>query len=75
VALKNVGVDLVLSGFLHFIEEVEYFGEKFYRWSVNLNNNRNIQSRSKISLVFSIKKKNKRNGKYSPRLGLGLFLF
>lgn len=26
--LKNVGVDLVLSGFLHFIEEVEYFGEK-----------------------------------------------
>jgi FMNH2-dependent dimethyl sulfone monooxygenase len=28
VALKNVGVDLVLSGFLHFIEEVEYFGEK-----------------------------------------------
>ncbi len=31
VALKNVGVDLVLSGFLHFIEEVEYFGEKFCR--------------------------------------------
>lgn len=28
VELKNVGVDLVLSGFLHFIEEVEYFGEK-----------------------------------------------
>ncbi len=28
VALKNVGVDLILSGFLHFIEEVEYFGEK-----------------------------------------------
>lgn len=27
VALKNVGVDLILSGFLHFIEEVEYFGE------------------------------------------------
>lgn len=27
VALKNVGVDLVLSGFLHFIEEVEYFGQ------------------------------------------------
>ena len=26
--LKSVGVDLVLSGFLHFIEEVEYFGEK-----------------------------------------------
>ncbi|ALH94925.1 dimethylsulfone monooxygenase SfnG [Acinetobacter equi] len=26
--LKNVGVDLILSGFLHFIEEVEYFGEK-----------------------------------------------
>lgn len=31
VALKNVGVDLILSGFLHFIEEVEYFGEKFCR--------------------------------------------
>ncbi|KAF7277668.1 hypothetical protein GWI33_000906, partial [Rhynchophorus ferrugineus] len=28
VALKEVGVDLVLAGFLHFIEEVEYFGEK-----------------------------------------------
>lgn len=27
VDLKNVGVDLILSGFLHFIEEVEYFGE------------------------------------------------
>ena len=28
VELKSVGVDLVLSGFLHFIEEVEYFGKK-----------------------------------------------
>ncbi|XAH22153.1 dimethylsulfone monooxygenase SfnG [Xylophilus sp. GW821-FHT01B05] len=28
VALKAIGVDLVLTGFLHFIEEVEYFGEK-----------------------------------------------
>lgn len=28
IKLKAVGVDLVLSGFLHFIEEVEYFGEK-----------------------------------------------
>lgn len=28
VELKSVGVDLILSGFLHFIEEVEYFGEK-----------------------------------------------
>lgn len=28
VALKAVGVDLVLAAFLHFIEEVEYFGEK-----------------------------------------------
>lgn len=28
IELKKVGVDLVLSGFLHFIEEVEYFGEK-----------------------------------------------
>lgn len=27
VALKHVGVDLILSGFLHFIEEVEYFGQ------------------------------------------------
>ena len=26
--LKNIGVDLVLSGFLHCIEEVEYFGQK-----------------------------------------------
>lgn len=28
VELKSIGVDLVLAGFLHFIEEVEYFGEK-----------------------------------------------
>jgi FMNH2-dependent dimethyl sulfone monooxygenase len=28
VTLKAIGVDLVLAGFLHFIEEVEYFGEK-----------------------------------------------
>ena len=28
VELKRIGVDLILSGFLHFIEEVEYFGEK-----------------------------------------------
>jgi FMNH2-dependent dimethyl sulfone monooxygenase len=28
VELKSIGVDLVLTGFLHFIEEVEYFGEK-----------------------------------------------
>lgn len=26
VALKAIGVDLILSGFLHFREEVEYFG-------------------------------------------------
>ncbi|QRY78126.1 dimethyl sulfone monooxygenase SfnG [Pseudomonas sp. PDNC002] len=28
VALKAVGVDLVLAGFLHFQEEVRYFGER-----------------------------------------------
>ena len=28
VELKSVGVDLVLTGFLHFIEEVEYFGKR-----------------------------------------------
>jgi len=28
VALKAVGVDLVLAGFLHYLEEVEYFGRK-----------------------------------------------
>ncbi|CAN0628574.1 FMNH(2)-dependent dimethylsulfone monooxygenase [Burkholderia multivorans] len=28
VELKSIGVDLVLAGFLHFIEEVEYFGQK-----------------------------------------------
>jgi FMNH2-dependent dimethyl sulfone monooxygenase len=26
--LKAVGVDLVLAGFLHFQEEVEYFGKR-----------------------------------------------
>lgn len=28
IELKKVGGDLILSGFLHFIEEVEYFGQK-----------------------------------------------
>lgn len=28
LAFKDVGVDLVLTGFLHFIEEVEYFGDR-----------------------------------------------
>lgn len=28
IAYKEVGVDLILSGFLHFQEEVAYFGEK-----------------------------------------------
>ncbi|WP_411875799.1 dimethylsulfone monooxygenase SfnG [Vulcanococcus limneticus] len=28
VALKGIGVDIVLSGFLHFQEEVEYFGRR-----------------------------------------------
>lgn len=28
VELKSIGVDLVLTGFLHFIEEVEYFGQR-----------------------------------------------
>ena len=28
IELKAIGVDLILSAFLHFIEEVEYFGEK-----------------------------------------------
>lgn len=28
VALKEAGADLILIGFLHFIEEVEYFGRK-----------------------------------------------
>lgn len=28
VELKSIGVDLVLAGFLHFIEEVEYFGRQ-----------------------------------------------
>jgi len=28
VALKAIGVDLVLAGFLHYLEEVEYFGKR-----------------------------------------------
>ena len=28
VHLKSIGVDLILTGFLHFIEEVEYFGQR-----------------------------------------------
>jgi FMNH2-dependent dimethyl sulfone monooxygenase len=30
VALKRAGIDLVLAGFLHFQEEVEYFGRRVY---------------------------------------------
>jgi FMNH2-dependent dimethyl sulfone monooxygenase len=30
VALKDVGVDLVLAGFLHYLEEVDYFGKRIY---------------------------------------------
>lgn len=28
VALKRVGVDLILGGFLHYLEEVEFFGQR-----------------------------------------------
>jgi FMNH2-dependent dimethyl sulfone monooxygenase len=28
IALKSIGVDLVLTGYLHFIEEVEFFGQR-----------------------------------------------
>jgi dimethylsulfone monooxygenase len=28
VSLKSVGVDLILAGFLHYLEEVEYFGKR-----------------------------------------------
>ena len=28
VELKSIGVNLVLGGFLHFQEEVEYFGQR-----------------------------------------------
>lgn len=28
VALKAIGVDLVLGGFLHYLEDVEYFGKR-----------------------------------------------
>ena len=28
VAYKKLGVDLVLGGFLHFQEEIEYFGQR-----------------------------------------------
>jgi len=47
VALKNVGVDLVLSGFLHFIEEVEYFGEKVLPLVRQLEQQQDIQLEEK----------------------------
>jgi dimethylsulfone monooxygenase len=28
VALKGIGVNLVLGGFLHFQEEIEFFGQR-----------------------------------------------
>ena len=47
VALKNIGVDLVLSGFLHFIEEVEYFGEKVLPLVRQLEQQQDIQLEEK----------------------------
>ncbi|MCY6411601.1 dimethyl sulfone monooxygenase SfnG [Acinetobacter sp. VNH17] len=48
VALKDVGVDLVLAGFLHFIEEVEYFGEKV------LPLVRELEARKKVQLEEAV---------------------
>jgi FMNH2-dependent dimethyl sulfone monooxygenase len=28
VAIKSIGVNLVLGGFLHYLEEVDYFGKR-----------------------------------------------
>ena len=47
IELKNVGVDLVLSGFLHFIEEVEYFGEKVLPLVRQLEEEQNQQLQAK----------------------------
>lgn len=44
IELKEVGVDLVLSGFLHFIEEVEYFGEKVLPLVRSLEQEKNKES-------------------------------
>lgn len=44
LALKDVGVDLVLTGFLHFIEEVEYFGQKVLPLVRELEDRRLLQA-------------------------------
>ena len=47
---EKVGVDLVLSGFLHFIEEVEYFGEKSCHSCVNWKRSKlNSNKKNKLS--------------------------
>lgn len=46
VALKQVGVDLILTGFLHFIEEVEYFGEKVVPLVRELETQKTIELRA-----------------------------
>lgn len=46
VALKQVGVDLILAGFLHFIEEVEYFGEKVVPLVRELETQKTIELRA-----------------------------
>ncbi|CAH2916820.1 MAG: Coenzyme F420-dependent N5,N10-methylene tetrahydromethanopterin reductase and related flavin-dependent oxidoreductases; sulfonate monooxygenase [uncultured Paraburkholderia sp.] len=44
VELKSIGVDLVLAGFLHFIEEVEYFGKKVLPLVRELEAARNVKA-------------------------------
>ena len=46
VALKDIGVDLVLSGFLHFIEEVEYFGQKVLPLVREIEQQRELERKS-----------------------------
>ncbi|TCB81178.1 dimethylsulfone monooxygenase SfnG [Acinetobacter sp. ANC 4173] len=46
IELKQVGVDLILSGFLHFIEEVEYFGAKVLPLVRELEAQQRVQAKS-----------------------------
>lgn len=46
VELKAVGVDLILSGFLHFIEEVEYFGQHVLPLVRELEAQQRVQAKS-----------------------------
>ncbi|GAA4398520.1 dimethylsulfone monooxygenase SfnG [Tsukamurella soli] len=51
VAYKELGVDLILGGFLHFQEEIEYFGEKVLPLVREIEASRSVEAERGRALV------------------------